>query len=164
MAVWAQSSQRATWPRHGGAMLRMDELPCGSSRWRSSPSSGRDSHGRGWLDARRPRGRGRCPRPPELAVPRRPSYLGGSPLLGPIGVSRSSGLVTSRSTLLASRRSAPPVTSSQLGLDLPKSTILRAAPSRVSGFVPWHTCPVPGQQPGTSENSVTFPSLRQVPD
>jgi hypothetical protein len=36
----------------------------------------------------------------------------------------------------SSRRSARPVTSSQLGLDLPKSTILRAALSRVSGFVP----------------------------
>jgi len=51
-------------------------------------------------------GRGRCPRPPELAVPRAASYFGGGSTLlgaigGSIGVRRSSGLVTSRSTLLA---------------------------------------------------------------
>ncbi len=77
--------------------------PCGSSRWRSSPSAGRGSHGRGWPHARRPRGRGRCPRPPELAVPRAPAPQAGGFSVSGLGGgrSRSSGLVTARRTLVA---------------------------------------------------------------
>jgi hypothetical protein len=38
------------------------EPPCGSSRSPTSPSTGRDSHGRHWLDATPIHGRGRYPR------------------------------------------------------------------------------------------------------
>jgi hypothetical protein len=59
----------------------------------------------------------------------------------------SSGSPVSRLECLtprSSRRSAPPVTSSQLALDPSTSTILRAARSRVSGFVPCPNSDPPG--------------------
>ena len=39
---------------------------CGSARWPTSLSTGRGSRGRGWHHAKRHRGRGRYPQPPEL--------------------------------------------------------------------------------------------------
>ncbi len=48
--------------------------PCGSSRSPTSPSAGRGSHGRRWLDAMPAHGRGRYPRPPEPGATRAPRF------------------------------------------------------------------------------------------
>ena len=56
-------------PRSRSARHGRRAPPCGSARSRSSPSTDRGSHGRGWPRAKRDRGRGGCPRPPELVEP-----------------------------------------------------------------------------------------------
>ena len=53
--------------------------PCDSARSRSSPSAGRGCTARGWLHPERDRGRGRCPRPPELVGPRPRRYAPPAP-------------------------------------------------------------------------------------
>ena len=80
-------SQRATWPPSAAVRQRSIALITLSWPRLTWPRVG--------LDAKRRRGRGRCPRPPELDGPWPAGYAGGSVsfFFGVSGVSRSSGLI-----------------------------------------------------------------------